>query len=282
MDSMLGSTCDGGERSRFPASPTRIHRFGGDSGRLPHPGIMFCVESVASVPNRFAGGRHHAAKTPRFHPDRTAGGDRHHRRSDRPALARRAGGPRGRPPAAVREQSRSRWRSGSTTTCRSRTRCRRCSRIGACPMLLRPRSLAIPGHWPLGWAVGLLPFIEQTALYNSANYSPGSPDPTNFNTLSAVKVNAYICPSESQRNGPVWGSTFMNYKANIGGPAQIMAWSGPIVIMRTDGQGRSLAYENSGNVGYGRVRVDHGRDEQFGRLQREAHRDQRGSQCTDK
>ena len=26
------------------------------------------------------------------------------------------------------------------------------------------------GGWPLNWAVALLPYIEQTALYNSANY----------------------------------------------------------------------------------------------------------------
>ncbi len=109
-----------------------------------------------------------------------------------------------------------------------------------------------PGHWPLGWAVALLPFIEQSALFNAANYSFGAPQPQNYATITAVKVSAYVCPSESQRNGPVWGSTFMNYKANIGGPSQIMAWSGPIVVMRPDALGNPLSHQNgnTGTVGF--------------------------------
>ena len=272
---------DQGERIQLAVSMPWIHRIGQNWAVSPSR-VMFCVEGVITNPPHWPGERSHAAKTPWFHPDRAAGGDRHHRRPDRPALARRAGGARGGPPGSAPTIS-SRWAWASHNYM---------SQQNAMPPLFTnwgPTYSAAPavggdsrGHWPLGWAVSLLPFIEQTALYNSANYSFGSPDPTNFNTLTALKVNAYICPSESQRNGPVWGSTFMNYKANIGGPAQIMSVERADRCHAYGWPGWSLAHENFENVGWSRVRVDHGRDQQFGRLQREAGRDQRRRQRPDK
>ena len=71
------------------------------------------------------------------------------------------------------------------------------------------------GEWPLGWAVGLLPFIEQTQLYNSSNYSGGATSPLNQTTVSNVKVAAYVCPSESVKTGPWVGSTWINYRAKF-------------------------------------------------------------------
>ena len=93
------------------------------------------------------------------------------------------------------------------------------------------------GEWPLGWAVGLLPFIEQTQLYNSSNYSGGATSPLNQTTVSNVKVAAYVCPSESVKTGPWVGSTWINYRANFGGPECISPWSGPIVPMQQDPNG---------------------------------------------
>jgi prepilin-type N-terminal cleavage/methylation domain-containing protein/prepilin-type processing-associated H-X9-DG protein len=90
------------------------------------------------------------------------------------------------------------------------------------------------GEWPLGWGVGVLPFIEQTQLYNAANYSGGATSILNQTTVSNVKVAAYVCPSESVRTGPWVGSTFINYHANFGGPECISPWSGPIVPMASD------------------------------------------------
>jgi prepilin-type N-terminal cleavage/methylation domain-containing protein/prepilin-type processing-associated H-X9-DG protein len=90
------------------------------------------------------------------------------------------------------------------------------------------------GEWPLGWGVGLLPFIEQAQLYNAANYSGGATSVMNQTTISNVKVGAYVCPSESVKTGPWVGSTWINYHANIGGPECISSWSGPIVPMQAD------------------------------------------------
>ena len=90
------------------------------------------------------------------------------------------------------------------------------------------------GPWPLGWAVGLLGYMEQTQLFNAANYSYGAYAGPNVNTLSAVKVNTLICPSESLRTGPWISTAFTNYHANFGGPAPSASWSGPIVPIPSD------------------------------------------------
>jgi prepilin-type N-terminal cleavage/methylation domain-containing protein/prepilin-type processing-associated H-X9-DG protein len=89
------------------------------------------------------------------------------------------------------------------------------------------------GAWPLGWAVGLMGYVEQTALSNSANYSFGASDPPNA-TIAAVRVASLICPSEDLKSGPWIASAWTNYHANFGGPASISSWSGPIVPTRSD------------------------------------------------
>ncbi len=86
------------------------------------------------------------------------------------------------------------------------------------------------GMWPLGWGVALLPFMEQQAIYNAANYSFGASDPPNSLTVSQVRVNTYICPSESL-SGSIWPSSWANYAANIGGPPPVSGWSGALVPM---------------------------------------------------
>ncbi len=88
---------------------------------------------------------------------------------------------------------------------------------------------AATGAWPLSWAVAILPNLEQTQIFNIANYSFGAQDVQN-NTLSQTKVNALLCPSESLRNGP-WLTPWTNYAACFGGPASIQSWSGVFVPM---------------------------------------------------
>jgi len=104
------------------------------------------------------------------------------------------------------------------------------------------------GEWPLGWAVALLPNMEQQALFNAANYSFGASNGVHQNTLSATKLNALICPSESITIGPWLASSWANYAANFGGPASLSAWSGPIVPMSNSTQGTCACYAN-GNIG---------------------------------
>jgi prepilin-type N-terminal cleavage/methylation domain-containing protein/prepilin-type processing-associated H-X9-DG protein len=110
------------------------------------------------------------------------------------------------------------------------------------------------GPWPLGWAVMILPFMEQQALYNSANFSFGAFGVANQNTLSTVKVTAYVCPSESLKSGPWIASTWTNYHSNFGGPSSMASWSGPIVPFRSDpnntpGNSNGVESSNSGTFG---------------------------------
>jgi prepilin-type N-terminal cleavage/methylation domain-containing protein/prepilin-type processing-associated H-X9-DG protein len=88
------------------------------------------------------------------------------------------------------------------------------------------------GPWPLGWAVGILSYMEQTQMYNSANYSFGAQDGPNT-TITYSKVATFICPSESLTSGPWPGvpNGYMNYAANFGGPASMTAWNGMVVPM---------------------------------------------------
>src|SRR5271165_3495950 len=90
------------------------------------------------------------------------------------------------------------------------------------------------GPWPLGWAVGILGFMEQQQLFNSANYSFGAFGVGNINTLSSTKINTLICPSENVKNGPWIASTWTNYHANFGGPCPMESWSGMFVPFRSD------------------------------------------------
>ncbi len=104
------------------------------------------------------------------------------------------------------------------------------------------------GPWPLGWAVGILPAMEQGVLFNAANYSFGAQDAQNM-TVTQSKVATYICPSESQANGSWPGvPSWTNYAANVGGPASIAGWTGPIVVMNNNATSASGASPN-GNTG---------------------------------
>jgi prepilin-type N-terminal cleavage/methylation domain-containing protein/prepilin-type processing-associated H-X9-DG protein len=90
------------------------------------------------------------------------------------------------------------------------------------------------GPWPLGWMVTILGYMEQQQMYNAANYGFGAQDGPNLNTLSAVKLATYVCPSESITSGPWQASAWTNYHANFGGPCSIASWSGSMVILRND------------------------------------------------
>jgi prepilin-type N-terminal cleavage/methylation domain-containing protein/prepilin-type processing-associated H-X9-DG protein len=90
------------------------------------------------------------------------------------------------------------------------------------------------GPWPLGWAVGICPFIEQQALFNSANYSFGAFGSANVGTLSPAKLATLVCPSESIKTGPWLSTSFTNYHANIGGPVSIASWTGSFVPFNSD------------------------------------------------
>lgn len=104
------------------------------------------------------------------------------------------------------------------------------------------------GNWMLGWAVSLLPMVEQQQLFNAVNYSWGADQPQNSTVSQITKLNALICPSESMGTGPLW-QTWINYAANFGGPPSIMSWTGPITPMSNSSAGVNGLDHSNGNVG---------------------------------
>jgi prepilin-type N-terminal cleavage/methylation domain-containing protein/prepilin-type processing-associated H-X9-DG protein len=118
----------------------------------------------------------------------------------------------------------------------------------------------MPGDWPMGWAVFLLPYIEQQPLYNAVNFSYGAPTPSNQSTVSNSKIATLICPSESFKNGPWVPSSFINYRANFGGPGVMQAWTGPFVAMipNSNGQSGCSCYTNSNCGSFGFESVSDG------------------------
>ncbi len=97
---------------------------------------------------------------------------------------------------------------------------------------------------------GALPSVEQTVLYNTANYSAGASDAQNYYTLSFTKLSVLICPSESLKTGPWVAGNMANYRANFGGPPVTLSWSGPIIIMNPAINGQSGPAMNvNGNMG---------------------------------
>jgi prepilin-type N-terminal cleavage/methylation domain-containing protein/prepilin-type processing-associated H-X9-DG protein len=97
---------------------------------------------------------------------------------------------------------------------------------------------AVNGEWPLGWAVAILPYIEQQAMFAAVNYSGGASNAINLTTVTNNKISAYVCPSESVKQGPWVATSFTNYHANFGGPECISPWNGPIVPFASDPSGQ--------------------------------------------
>jgi prepilin-type N-terminal cleavage/methylation domain-containing protein/prepilin-type processing-associated H-X9-DG protein len=107
------------------------------------------------------------------------------------------------------------------------------------------------GNWPTGWAVALLPFYEQGALYNAVNFSATVDAPPNLSTLSYTKIATLLCPSENLKIGPWISSNMANYRANFQGPGTFLSWSGPIVPMYPAPNGSSgpATPTTNGNLG---------------------------------
>src|SRR5579883_921350 len=94
-------------------------------------------------------------------------------------------------------------------------------------------------QWGFNWYYAILPFLEQTPVYNAVNFylSPMMPQQI---TAATMKVSTLLCPDEAAnlKLFPVSaiGSTgysgyfaVSNYVGNYGGPAAIMPYSGTII-----------------------------------------------------
>ncbi|WP_435020411.1 DUF1559 domain-containing protein [Tundrisphaera sp. TA3] len=87
-----------------------------------------------------------------------------------------------------------------------------------------------------GWAVALLPQMEQQPLANAFNYScyvwDTSVAAANFRantTVGYTQLGMLLCPSDGTSLRPIDPYGTKSYHSNIGGPGIIAAWSGSIV-----------------------------------------------------
>jgi prepilin-type N-terminal cleavage/methylation domain-containing protein/prepilin-type processing-associated H-X9-DG protein len=92
--------------------------------------------------------------------------------------------------------------------------------------------------WPLNWSSSTLPQIEGLPLFNALNFDYGSIGSPQNTTVMNSQVRTLLCPSESV-NAPSQGRTMRSYHGNIGGPANISAWNGALVPLRTDANGNT-------------------------------------------
>ena len=98
-------------------------------------------------------------------------------------------------------------------------------------------STGVPGNgynsYSFGWPIGLLPFIEQSPLYNAWNFSFTYADSTGSvytnSTVSFNQVATLLCPSENASDRPQPPYAALNYVGNFGGPAAIVSMSGTII-----------------------------------------------------
>jgi prepilin-type N-terminal cleavage/methylation domain-containing protein/prepilin-type processing-associated H-X9-DG protein len=98
------------------------------------------------------------------------------------------------------------------------------------------------GNWSVSWTGSMLNQIENSAMYNSINFSLTMTDGSNT-TAGYALISTLICPSEDQSFRPATPWAPLNYAANIGGPGSISQWSGVVV------PGANPWYNNANNLG---------------------------------
>ncbi len=105
----------------------------------------------------------------------------------------------------------------------------------------RQKAVANPldlGHgW--GWAVHLLPFLEQENLHKQMNMGVSSLDPSNQPSVTAV-LKSYLCPSDN--HGESFVPSGISSKV---GPSNYVALFGTGEISEDPGRGNGVFYRNS-------------------------------------
>ncbi len=96
---------------------------------------------------------------------------------------------------------------------------------------------AVYSNWSNGWPLGMLPGLEQQAMFNAYNFAFNVYDNTGGtatnSTVGQTQLNVLLCPSDGNpRANPPWGTT--NYFGNYGGPGQIRTFSGTIISNNWD------------------------------------------------
>jgi prepilin-type N-terminal cleavage/methylation domain-containing protein/prepilin-type processing-associated H-X9-DG protein len=86
-----------------------------------------------------------------------------------------------------------------------------------------------------GWPLLMLPYLEQSALYNTFNFCFGFRDPSGATpppkntTVMYTTVSSLLCPSESSSGKPQDPYGPLNYVGNWGGPGMIQTFSGTMI-----------------------------------------------------
>ncbi len=89
-------------------------------------------------------------------------------------------------------------------------------------------------RYSYGWTLVILPFLEQTPVYNAYNFvsgfrDPGGGGPTINTTVMYNQLSALLCPSESASARPQAPYGALNYVGNVGGPGALQTFSGVII-----------------------------------------------------
>ena len=93
-------------------------------------------------------------------------------------------------------------------------------------------------QWGFTWYYSIMPFLEQTPVYNAVNFNVSPMGPQQV-TAAAMKVSSLLCPDESgnQQLYPLSATGYSgfsgyfastSYVGNYGGPAAIQPYSGVI------------------------------------------------------
>ena len=102
----------------------------------------------------------------------------------------------------------------------------------------KPAQASVPGNggdrYSWGWTIPILPFVEQTPLYNAWNFvcgfrDPGGGGPTINTTVMYNQLSGFLCPSENVSGRPQAPFAALNYVGNVGGPGAIQSFSGTMI-----------------------------------------------------
>jgi prepilin-type N-terminal cleavage/methylation domain-containing protein/prepilin-type processing-associated H-X9-DG protein len=118
---------------------------------------------------------------------------------------------------------------------------------------------ALGYQWGFNWYYPIMPFLEQTVVFNATNFSVG-PMMAQQVTAASINVSSLLCPDESNNLQlyPVsaLGVTTLSgyfavssYVGNYGGPAAIMPYSGTIIPeYDVEGMSTSAPTSSSGQL----------------------------------
>lgn len=100
-----------------------------------------------------------------------------------------------------------------------------------------PMTFGDPQGWQVSWAANLLPFLEESTMFNALNFAAGATSTANT-TVATLSLSTLVCPSEDAPPpssgypiGRRWGAT--SYAGNFGGPHGDSWANGTIVPVAT-------------------------------------------------